>query len=338
MKNFSERCIHYIVVCSFSLLIACNTSDPEISIIDRIDKKIAMEVYTHSSVIDQTEYLQTGLHDDFLHPDIVARLNHDTFLQQKLNAATMEENDTIFSYEEIPLVKESKTYCCIFQDGTLQSSTDHLTPFQDNTLFQLNENPPSEATRISKTVVKDGLMKLYNVKGDLIAEELFPVSNMKDFLDTMKVCLHNVEIQRAVKEAARVRDIGRIRKKLPEECKISQLSNGHVVLELALQSMPAVTKNLSIMSGVFKSKTELSEDMTRTLKFELFRGDYLVQRKTYAYSDKAPHCNYHFNDVISENPESIESEQIILNANGFPVLHHSKEFFHRNQFFYYFND
>ena len=337
MKNLFVRCNYYIT-CLLCLLSSCSNSDTELSITKRQDKNIAMEVYTHSTVIDQTEYLQAGLHDEFLHPDVVAQLTNDPFLRQKLRSSATEDNDTIFSYDEIPLVREIKSYTCIFQDGTLQSTTDYPTPFEANALYQLNENPPSEATRISRTVEKDGSLKIYNTRGELIAEELFPVSDMKDFLDTMKIYVQKCKDRSAHDEDTIVMNISGVEKILPAASRISSLPSGHVILELDLQSLPAEATPLPRISGVIKSRTELNEDMTRTLKFELFKGDYLIQRKMYAYQDKAALRNLYRNKVISENPESVESESLMLNSKGFPVLHHTKELFYRNQTYYHFND
>ncbi|MPM64868.1 hypothetical protein SDC9_111759 [bioreactor metagenome] len=129
-----------------------------------------------------------------------------------------------------------------------------------------------------------------------------------------------------------------MKKKLPVGSRISRLPNGHVLMEIRLKSLPKEMKFLSWASGFLKSRTELSEDMTKILKFELFHGDYLVQRKVYAYNDKVALRNFHHNDVVGSSPESIECEYIMLDSKGLPVLHHTKEFFYRNQIYYHFDD
>jgi len=338
MKNLFVRCNYYIIICSLCLLSSCSNSDAEFSSPNQRDKNIAMEVYTHSTVIDQAEYLQIGLHDEFLHPEIVAQLDSDPFLRQRLRNSATEANDTIFSYDEIPLVREVKSYTCIFSDGTLQSTTDYPTSFEANTLYQLNENPPSEATRISRTVEKDGSLKMYNTRGELIAEELFPVTGMKEFIDTMKIYVQKCKEKFVDNEVTNVMNLPGAGKKLPAGCSISRLSNGNMILELDLQSIAPETMSDPRISGVLKSRTEMSEDMTKTLKFELFRGDYLIQRKKYVYNDKSVLRNIYLDGFLNENPESIESESLMLNSKGFPVLHHTKEFFYRNQTFYHFDD
>lgn len=337
-RNVSKICINCIIFISGCLMISCNNNEPEVSLIKTDDQHIAMEVFTHSTIIDQIEYLKVGLHDEYLDPAIILRLKNDVFLRQKLFASSLEVSDTIFSYDEIPLIRESKSHTCILQDGTWQSSTDHLTPFETNIIFRLNENPPSEEYRISKTVVKEGHIKIYNHQGELIGEELYPVQDMREFLDTMKIYVQLNKKRMLDKAKNNAQMIRRIKKQSSESTKVSLLSNGHVQLEFTLEKCPVEIYGIAKTPGVLKSRTELSEDMTKTLKFELFQGEYLIQRKSFTYNNNKTLCNFYQNDVVNENPEIIESESLVLNSKGLPVLHHTKEYFERNQTYYYFKN
>lgn len=338
MKNYSDRCSYCIIVYLSVLITSCNNNEVELLNPPSKERNIAMEVYVHSTVIDKTEPLRAGLHDEFLHPDVVSMLENDPLLRKRLQTKKGSDNDTIFTYDEIPLIRETKTHTCIYKDGTLQSVTDYITPFSSNTLFQLNENPPSEETRISKIVEKNGLLKMYNTQGALLAEEIFPVSYLCDFLDTMKIYVKKLDEETKNTGNGDVNRVAFIRNKLPRGSRFSRQSNGHFYLETELIE-PTVKATLLAGNGeLLKSRTELSEDMTKTLKFELFRGDYLVQRRTYTYNNKDALKNLHHKDILSENPESVESECLILNSKGFPVLHHTKEFSYRNQTSYYFDD
>lgn len=336
MKKLSVRCNEYIIICGLCLMTSCNNYDPEIDL--KKDREIAMEVYSHSTVIDQFEYLQSGVHDEFLHPEILSQLDKDPFLKQKLRVSSTEESDTIFSYDEIPQIRESTSYTCIYQDGTLESSIDHLTPFAANTVFQLNENPPSEKTRISKTIIENGYLKIYNNEGELITQESYPVSDMKEFLDTMKMYVQLSKENVNEDEENNAQIIRASVKNNNKGINISRLPNGNVVLEFSLQEMPAEMTGLCKVPDILNSRTELSEDMSKTLKFELFNGEYLIQRKVYTYNNRENLRNFHHDEVIGENPEFIESESLMLNSKGFPVLHHTKEFFNQNQTYYYFKD
>lgn len=338
MKNYSVRCSNCIIVYLFVLITSCSNREGEFVNSPVKSKDIAMEVCVHSTVIDKTEPLRAGLHDEFLHPDVVSMLENDPFLRKRLRTLNDDNNDTIFTYDEIPLVRESKIHTCIYKDGTMQTETDFMTPFSSNTLFQLNENPPSEKTRISKTIEKNGLLKMYNYEGKLLSEEVLPVSDMSNFLDTMKLYVRKLEEEEQKLERNKINPVAAIRNRLPQGSRILRHPNGHVLLEIDLVEPIRETSFLSQKGDLLKSKTELSEDMTKTLKFELFRGDYLVQRKVYTYNDKDALRNLHHKDILNENPESIESECLMLNSKGLPVLHHSKEFFYRNQTCYYFED
>lgn len=319
-------------------MISCINNGSDISPLTFEEKKIAIELFTHSTIIDQVEYLEVGLHDKYLHPDIIARLENDAFMCKRLNTSIKVPCDTIFSYDEIPTVKESKFYTCIFEDGTWQSTTHHLTPFETNIIFQLNENTPEEERRIERTVVVDGHLRVYDTLGKLIDDELYPVTNMREFLDTMKNYVHVSKISKQKNTTDIAKIIYGIKKLLPEDNNVFRLPNGHVTIENCLLESTTEIKNISSPLTILKSRTELNEDMTKILKYELFQGDYLVERKTYTYCHNTALQNYHYNDMINENPETIESECLTLNANGFPVLHHTKEYFQRNQIYYYFKD
>lgn len=338
MKIKLNISIDLIIVVSCGVMLSCKSNEPDISPEKTEEQHIAIEMYTHSTTINQIEYLQVGLHDEYLHPEVIARLNSDAFLRQRLSAPFLEKSDTIFSYDEIPLVKESKSYTCISRDGAWQSSTEHLTPFETNAAYQLNANAPPEESRIFKTVVKDGHIKIYNHLDELIVEDLFPVVNMKTFLDTMKVYVQ-LNIKKVLNRAVdNTQIISKLKRQLPQSSKISQLANGHVMLESTLEELPGKTNGSPRMSGIIRSRTELSEDMTKTMKFELFQGEYLIQRKIYSYNGKTTLCNFCYDDIVSENPATIESESLMLNSKGYPVLHHTKEYFQRNQTYYYFKD
>lgn len=337
MKNKAEMYVYSLFVLTGYLLISCNNNVLEISPSKTENKDIAMEMYTHSTTIDRIEYLQTRLHPEYLHPEIIARLIIDPFLKQKLNDPSYESNDTIFSYDEIPMVRESRSFTCISKDGSLQSTTEHLTPFETNIIFQLSNNPPLEDNRICKTVVKDGRVKIYNQLGQLMVDNLYPAVNMSEFLDTMEVYVQLIIKNATDKTKDKFQMIPRLEQQFSKSSCFSRLSNGNVMLECMLDKLPNKINLRTGVSDILRSRTELNEDMTKTLKFELFQGDYLIQRKTYSYNGNTILCNFYFDDLVSENPATIESETLVLNSKGFPVLHHIKEYFQRNQTYYYFN-
>jgi len=286
------------------MLISCSQDAPQDITTDK--REIAMEIFTHVTLIDQTEYLQEGLHDDFLSPDVVAMLEKNPFLNRKMKGSLPVESDTVFTYDEIPLIKETKTCLRIFVDGSSENRTEFLTPFADNIVYRLTAAPVPEKSRIALTIVKDGLLSAYNADGDLLLQETFPESDMRDFLDTMKFYV--------MRDGAVRTDI-RERHSANEEHNISLTSK---------------------IKGVVKARVELNPEMNKILQYELYKGNNLIQRKKFTYSDNQCLANWHKGNKICDNPASVETYTLVMNGNVKPVIRHSKEVFKRNQTYYYF--
>ncbi|MDO9633862.1 MAG: hypothetical protein Q7J05_02305 [Paludibacter sp.] len=325
-----------ILIVLFLISVFTNSCNQEIEDIAITNQKVAMEIFTHSTIIEQIEYLQMDLHRDFLSPDLIAKLEKNPFLKKKLLKNSEEIQDTIFSYDEILLIRESKNQTIIFNDGRSEYYSEHLTPFEQNPLCQLTANPEPEGDRISKTVLKDGFLSVYNVKNELIVQEVYPIDNMKEFLDTMRVFVEMSTAKNQMKSTDNAFKIRSIRQYIDVGGNVSELSNGNTLIEFPMQSTCSSNEDGYKISGILKSRLELNPEMTKTLRFEIFQGDYLIHRKQYTYRDTEMLKNIYDEEIILENPESIESEILFTNAQGIPVIRHSKEFFYRNQSLYYF--
>jgi hypothetical protein len=300
---------HFYSYCLFLLLflfvhVSCSQDAPQDITLDK--REIAMEVFSHATLIDQTEYLQEGLHDDFLSPDVVAMLVKNPFLYRKMKGTHPVESDTVFTYDEIPLIRETNTFTRIFVDGACETRTEFLTPLADNIVYGLTTAPVPEKSRIALTIVKDGLLSAYNADGDLLLQETFTESNMSEFLDTMRVYIMNEAVVRA------------------DVCAMHSANEEH---------------NISLTSkikGVVKTRVELNPEMNKILQYELYHGNNLIQRKKFTYSDNQCLANWHKGNKICDNPASVETYTLVMNGNVKPVIRHSKEVFKRNQTYYYF--
>ncbi len=317
----------------FLITSSCNKMTEELPI---PNQEVAMEIFTHSTTIDQIEYLQMDLHADFLSPDLIAQLEKNPFLKQKLLRKSEEVVDTIFSYDEIPLIRETKTHTLIFHDGRSEYYSEHLTPFEQNPLYQLTASPKPEGSRIAKTVVKDGLLRVYNINNESIVQEAYPIENMKAFLDTMRVFVEMSIEKSGNKSDNQALKIRSTRQYLDVGGSIAELPNGNIIIEFPMLAKSFANEEGLKISGIIKSRLELDPEMTKTLQFEIFQGDYLIHRKKYAYRDTEMLKNFFHKAKIFENPESIESEILFTNAQGITAIRHTKEFFYRNQSLYYF--
>jgi len=332
MKSVSN---FFLSGCLFLLNTACNNElQPEVSI-EKHD--IAMEVNTHVTLIDQTEYLQEGLHDDFLTHEVTDIVNQQPFLKQKMKRDDNSPDvDTIFSYDEIPLIKETKNCTRIFTDGSMESVTEYLTPLSENLIFQLTETPIPDKSRIALTTQKDGMLTAYNAASEILMQEAFPVSDMRDFIDTIKVYVKKMSQEEPDKANKLRSKIKSFKQYLTTGSNIHALSNGNLIVESPIDNEHNRFNIYPGIKGILKSRIELNPEMTKTLQYDIFQGDNLIQRKKYTYNPNKNLMNLHHNKEICENPETIETLTLILNPKGYPVIRHSKEFYKMNQTLYYF--
>lgn len=325
----------YLVCAGFFLSnTSCNNDfQSEIST-DRQD--IVIEMLTHVTLIDQTEYLQESIHDDFLTCELTDLINKNTFLRQKMKRDKPSSVDTVFSYDEIPLVKETKNRTRIFTDGTMESITEFLTPLTDNMIFQLTETPVAEKSRIALTTQKNGMLTVYNAAGEILTQEAFPEPDMRDFIDTMKVYVLKINRNTPDKQNNPKSGTKYFKQYCTAGNNICELPNGNVMIESPVTNEKNTSGVYPGISGTLKSRIELNPEMTKTLQHDIFQGNNLIQRKKYTYNSSKNLMSLHHNRVICENPQSIETFTLTMNSEGYPVIRHSKEFYKTNQTRYYF--
>lgn len=326
--------VYLVSACFFLLNTTCNNDlQPDIS---TGQPDIIIEMLTHVTLIEQTEYLQEGLHDDFLTRDVTAILNKNTFLRHKMKRDAPSGIDTVFTYDEIPLIKETKNCTRIFTDGSMECITEFLTPLTENLIFQLTETPVSEKSRIALTIQKDGILTAYNVAGEILMHKVLPEPDMRQFIDTMKIYImktdrYNPEMQYNTKAG-----IKSFKQHCTTRSNIYELPNGNVIVESPVKNDKEILGIYPGIIGNLKSRIELNPEMTKTLQHDVFQGDNLIQRKKYTYDSSKNLMNLHHNRVICENPQSVETFTLTINTKGYPVIRHSKEFYKANQTRYYF--
>ncbi|MEA4975269.1 MAG: hypothetical protein VB046_05990 [Paludibacter sp.] len=326
--------VYLVSACLFLLYTSCNNDlQPDIT---TGQPDIIIEMLTHVTLIEQTEYLQEGLHDDFLTRDVTAILNESTFLRHKMKRDAPSGVDTVFTYDEIPLIKETKNCTKIFTDGSTESITEFLTPLTENLIFQLTETPVSEKSRIALTKQKDGILTAYNAAGEILMHDVFPVPDMREFIDTMKVYVMKTDRNNQERQSNQKAGIKSFKQHCTTESNIYELPNGNVIVESPVNNIKDILGIYPGINGTRKSRIELNPEMTKTLQHDIFQGDNLIQRKKYTYDSSKNLMNLHHNRVICENPQSVETFTLTMNPKGYPVIRHSKEFYKTNQTRYYF--
>lgn len=317
MNNLSK----VFVFIFLALLCSCQPEDemgPTAG--DPVSREILMEMNVHQTTVDQYEQPDEELHADFMSNSLRLLMNRGDVLASRNQTSGV--SDTIFSYHEIPLIRETRSKFLIFGDGSSEALLEDITPDGINPLYSLSEVPCGDDMIISRTHIKNGRLRIYDKKNTLLVDEAYPDDNLKNFVDSVLQFYHSGDGSQKVSNFTDWISKGISRKNLPD---------GTVVLEQELGSMPSTVQAV-LSAGPMKAVTRLNEEMTRTLQFELYSGTQLMHRKSYEYEESGFLKNYVNGKVVSTSPKSINSETIQLSGdNGKPVIYTSRTVYHRNQ-------
>lgn len=287
------------------------------------NKKVAVEILIHSITVQRTVYLNNIQHADFLSREMKSKINNDKFLLRML-ISSFQDQDTVYSFEEIPYTKEVQTHTIIYDDGSTSSVIDEINSAKNNPLYILTQNQQDDNEHVVRTVVKDGYITGYNKHARQILKEPFEFPDMKPFVDTLQVYLEKIKHNKI--------------KKINTGFFVGDNSESHEIMKILpcgnvqIQNIYTDNKDFSLQN---KTVTELNQEMTKILSVDVFNNNQLVKRKIFSYEDNKLLKNYHRSTILNENPAFIESKHLTINHLGRPVLNHSIEKFLRNQTIFY---
>lgn len=284
---------------------------------DPSSSEVVMEVNIHQTIIDQYEEPDPELHADFIGNELKSVLSANRL---KVSSNSSEYVDTIFTYEEIPLIRETRSQIKVYEDGRSEMQLEDLTPEGINTLYQLTETPPDNEMILSKTLIKDGRMKVYNKNNELMLDDEYPESNLRGFVDSLQ------QLCSVGESASKVKGLY---SKAPPGVKFTSIGNGRVRIEQEISGTPPGQAMFAPGTSL-RAVAELDEKMSQTVKFEIFSNQQLIHRKTFEYEDNSRLKNYVGNNAISDNPRTILSETLQLNKVGRPVIYRSTTLYHVN--------
>lgn len=286
---------------------------------DPVVNPVVLEVNVHQTTIDQYELPDEELHAGFMGAhlrNLAAQKYHGIIRLRKSG-----ESDTVFTYDEIPLIRETRSKIIVYADGTSESLLEDLTPEGVNPLYNLTETPPGPELLLSKTHLKDGHLKVYNKRNELVIDEVYPEYDMKEFLDSLQ---HYIQVGNTSQKRMPITGIN------PIGLNRLKLMDGTVKLEQQLDVQPSGGEALHAFSPV-KAVAVMNDEMTQTLRFELHGQEQLLHRKVFEYEDSYLLTNYINGKEFSSNPRTIESLTLQLSKDGDPVIYRSKTYYHRNQ-------
>ena len=281
--------------------------------------EIALEVLIHQVSIDQYEEPDPVIHAAFISNESAFVPGADARFRGHVSQSA--SIDTVFTYDEIPLIRETRTQLLVYSDGTSETTMEDRTPEGVNPLYMLTEMPPGDEMIISRTIIKNGWIQVFNKKNELVFEESYPGNNLKDFIDSL---LHYARADEGIMH------VKGDNQSMPEGIRRNRQADGTVQLiqELGMSSPMAGS---SISGAPLKAIATLNEEMNRTLTFELYSGNRLIHRKRYEYETDKLLGNYIGTDKLSENPRSVEAETLQFNAHGKPVIFSNSTYYRVNQ-------
>jgi hypothetical protein len=334
MKNASYT-IAALIPVLVNLLLSCNNYGNEISEISALNQ-IAMEVKCHYTLTEKMVYLNELEHPDFLTPELTNIILKDHFLHARAKK-TDPDSDSIFSFSEIPFITEIKSDTKIYFSGKSDIIIDDLTPVGVNPLYLLSENPTDESTRIRRTLIKDGLMIAYNGRGEKVVCSTYELPDMKEFIDTLTVYLNNIKQETDPTALLKVRSLYAGLIQTHPKINILKSPDGNIILETetVTDSGSILSQSTFSTSDKLRSVTELDPEMNKTLRFELYQGNQLLERRIFTYAYLQEFQGLYKGKMIIENPMTIENEKLTFNSDGKPMLRKSSQYFVQNQIIFH---
>jgi len=334
MRN-SSLISNLLKITSLLLLQSCHNYANEIINICKTDN-LAMEVHAHYTITVKTEFLNESKHQHFISNELKATLQKDPFLSARLKGRD-SVSDTIYSFSEIPLVTELKTQSRIYYNGKSETIIEDITSEVLNSLYYLSDNLTDEGNRIRKTIVKDGLLTAFNGKGREVVRMPYESPDLSAFLDTLSTYLNLIQQEGVPTLASYVHKLRSYQLNLFEKMNLTSLPDGNIILESELCSnlnnqIPA-TKSSALFN--FREVTELNPEMTKTLRYELYQGSQLLERRNFSYSSAIEFQSLLGKLNIIENPVSVISETLTTNAEGKHMLRLMSQQFLKNQIIYH---
>ena len=280
---------------------------------------VAVELSVHQTTVNQYEIPDPEIHPAFFGAELSLQLND--FPAGIIPSDLTKDGDTIFTYNEIPLVKETRSKVVIFRDGSSETLIEDLTPDGVNPLYLLSETPADNQSILSRTVIKNDRIHVYNRQNELILDEVYPKQDFSEFLDTLNVFVSKESVSMKIRTEDYI---------LPAGVSKTILADGRVRMEQSLNEVPnpyAKSANVAQMKAV----AVMDETLTKTLSFELYSNQKLIHQKTFVYEQDSKLINYSGDVVLSENPRSIESLTLQSDKKGEPVIFRIRTLYHKNQ-------
>lgn len=251
-----------------------------------------------------------------------------------------EENDTITSAEEIPVMTSSSISQNIYTDGSFSYVAQDVTT--DDMLFieKLNVNQQPENEKVAKTIIKDNVVSLYNSSGELLKSEKMDDLNLKPMLDTLQSYMAESTQNSPVK--VRAQRSRAIMKAQASGMRLISESPTEVVFEIDMQNSNSGIAQKAKSTASKKAVMRFSPNMKRMYSSQTYEGKQLTESVEieYATNEETLFSNsstYLSSSILPDaNIKVIKRKSLMLKPDGTPYIMNNKETYKKNQITYNF--
>lgn len=325
------------------------------AIITNSSEALAVEIISRCQTEISNDFINRLDYGDFISPEVEqAMVKSRVYASRGVGTRSVDDSeiDTFYYSEQIPVCEDLYQQTKIYSDGQTEVSCENNIDIEGNPMLTFYDSPIDLDQFIAKMEIKDGHKKCYNKSGVLILSEPAELPDMKEYVEQLQYYVEQAQ-QETKSRSGSKRDIEWLRSKMqvqpqtrsgePVYYKIEQLANGNVLLEQEMldigysSSLPLARSN---SSGKLITRTELSPDISRTMKYELLEDGKLVERRKYMYSDFNPKTRSMYlpmSDGTDLNPEQIITEKLVIMHDGTPMVQVRTENFQQNQVIFHFN-
>ncbi len=206
---------------------------------------------------------------------------------------------------------------------------------------KLNVNQQPENEKVSKTVIKDNIVSLYNSNGELLKSEQMENLNLKPMLDSLNIYLTSDTRQNSPAKVKSMRTKAILRAQASGMRLVSE-SDSEVVMEIDMTSANASMAQKAKSTVSRKAVIRFSSDMKRMYSSRVYENKQLTElvEMEYASNSESLFANsslYLPGSILPDaNIKVVKRKMLMFKSDGTPYIMNNKETYKKNQITYNF--
>lgn len=335
--TFMKKPIFNIIVSLFIALSfqACMDNKAPTETISDSPKDVAIEISQEKEKVQFSEAIYASENAEFCKGDYVQSLPQQMRMRK---AGASESNDTITTADDIPVMSSETIIQKIYTDGSVSFLSEDKTTEDMKFIETINVHPQPENERVTKTIIKNNVVSLYNSAGELIKTNPVPDMNMKSMLDSLKASL-TTPIQNTI-AAKRVKRSMAIQKACSSGMRLVSEGPTEVIMEMEIGTSNSSLAYRAKSMVSKKAVMRFSPDMSRMYSQKIYEGEQLTQTVEMEYATKeesqfsnaAPSTSY--SSLPDANIKQVRRKSLMNKIDGTPYIINNIETYKKNQVIY----